>query len=117
MPKPYRKSLLSFLLPRLGREPPVPPSKLSIPMFQGVSIHGGPKACGAVKQVEARRFLAKSVPALPLAGCGIPGQCQCRYIKHKDRRSDARRLGDYGLMNSFYDGTERRSKQGRRRVD
>jgi hypothetical protein len=117
MPKPYRKSLLSFLLPRLGREPPQPVSKLSIPMFQGVSIHAGPKACGAVKQVDARRFLAKSVPALPLAGCGIPGQCQCRYVKYKERRSDARRLVDCGLTNSFFDGAERRSSQPRRKVD
>jgi hypothetical protein len=117
MPKPYRKSLLSFLLPRLGREPPVPAAKLSIPMFQGVSIHAGPKACGAVKQIDTRRFLAKSVPALPLAACGIAGQCQCRYVKHKDRRSDARRLVDCGLTNTFFDGAERRSKHRRRKGD
>lgn len=115
MPKPYRKSLLSFLIPRLGGEPPAPKT-LSVPAFQGVSIHPGAKACGAVKQVQTRRFLAKSVPALPLAGCGVPAQCQCRYVKHKDRRSDARRLGDCGLTNAFFDGAERRSTKPRRRA-
>lgn len=114
MPKPYRKSLLSFLLPRLGGEPPAREPKLSAPMFQGVSIQPGSKACNAVKQVGARRFLAKSVPALPLTGCGLAGQCHCRYVKHKDRRSDARRMGDYGLSNSFFDGIERRSNERRR---
>jgi hypothetical protein len=114
MPKPYRKSLLSFLLPRLGGEPPTRELKLSTPMFQGVSIQPGVKACNAVKQVGSRRFLAKSVPVLPLAGCGLQGQCHCRYVKHKDRRTDARRLIDCGLSNSFFDGIERRSKQRRR---
>jgi hypothetical protein len=39
MPKPYRKSLLSFLLPRLGGDSPPQRSKTTTPMFQGVSIH------------------------------------------------------------------------------
>jgi hypothetical protein len=114
MPKPYRKSLLSFLLPRLGGDPPAVEPKLSVPKFQGVSIQPGSKACGAVKQLDNRRFLAKSVPALPLAGCGIAGQCHCRYVKHKDRRSDPRRLVDCGLSVRFFDGVERRSNQRRR---
>lgn len=118
MPKPYRKSLLSFLLPRLGREPPTPPKRsLAIPAFQGVSIHPGAKACGAVKQLHTRRFLAKSVPAVPLATCGMPAQCHCRYVKHQDRRTDARRLVDCGLTSTLFDGAERRSKQRRRKAE
>ena len=91
MPKPYRKSLLSFLLPRLAPEPAPREAPLSVPKYQGVSIRPGSKACGAVKQLNQRRFLAKSVPSLPLAGCGLSGQCHCRYVKHADRRSDAGR--------------------------
>ena len=114
MPKPYRKSLLSFLLPRLAAEPALRETQLAVPKYQGVSIRPGSKACGAVKQLNQRRFLAKSVPSLPLAGCGLSAQCHCRYIKHVDRRSDARRLVDCGLTTSFFDGVERRSKQRRR---
>jgi hypothetical protein len=117
MPKPYRKSLLSLLLPRLGRDSPRQPSKPGMPMFQGVSIHRGPKVCGAAKQLGERRFLAKTAPVLPLAGCGMQGECRCRYVKHIDRRTEARRLVDVGVSNAFFDGKEQRSKNGRRTTD
>ncbi len=117
MPKPYRKSLLSFLLPRLGRDSPRQSSKPSTPMFQGVSIQCGPKACGAAKRVGTRRFLARTAPALPLVGCGMQGECRCRYVKHSDRRTEARRLMDDGVSTAFFDGTERRAKNGRRTTD
>jgi hypothetical protein len=117
MPKPYRKSLLSLLLPRLGRDSPRQPSKPSTPMFQSVSIDRGPKVCGAAKQLGERRFLVRTAPVLPLAGCGIQGECRCRYVKHSDRRTEARRLMDVGLSNAFFDGTEQRSKSGRRAKD
>jgi hypothetical protein len=117
MPKPYRKFLLSLLLPRLGRDSPRQPSKPSMPMFQGVSIHCGPKACGAAKQLGGRRLLARMAPVLPLAGCGMQGECRCRYVKHSDRRAEARRLMDVGVSTVFFDGTERRAKNGRRATD
>jgi hypothetical protein len=117
MPKPYRKSLLSLLLPRLGRDLPRQPPKPVMPMFQGVSIHRGPKVCGAVKELGEHRFLAKTAPVLPLVGCGMQGECRCRYVKHIDRRTEARRLVDVGVSNAFFDGKEQRFKNRRRATD
>jgi hypothetical protein len=119
MPRPYRKSLLSFLLPRLGRDPDPPrqPAKPSTPMFQGVSIQHGPKVCAMAKQIGDRRFLARKAPALPLTGCSMQGECRCRYVKHSDRRLDGRRLTDIGVSTAFFDGAERRAKRGRRKTD
>jgi hypothetical protein len=47
----------------------------------------------------------------------MQGECRCRYVKHSDRRAEARRLMDVGVSTAFFDGTERRSKNGRRATD
>jgi hypothetical protein len=44
-------------------------------------------------------------------------KCQCKYIKHKDRRSEARRLMDFGMAARLFDGKERRARRGRRGND
>jgi hypothetical protein len=82
-----------------------------------VSIHRGVKYCGVAKQLGARRFLARAAPALPLAGCGMQGQCQCRYVKHRDRRTEPRRLMDLGMRALIFDGREQRFRKGRRSSD
>ncbi|MGH8177777.1 MAG: hypothetical protein ACREV5_16095 [Steroidobacter sp.] len=117
MSKPYRKSLLSLLLPRLGGSPPRQEASPSTPMFQAVSIHRGSKACDLARQFGQHRFLAKKSPALPLPGCAMREQCQCRYIKHRDRRTDSRRLMDMGISTMVFDARERRFRKGRRATD
>ena len=44
--------------------------------------------------------------------------CQCKYIKHRDRRSEPRRLIDFGVAARLFDGKERRARRiGRRTSD
>jgi hypothetical protein len=118
MSKPYRKSLLSLLLPRLGGDPPQQTkTTAAAPAFQAVSIHPGAKVCATAKQLGDRRFLARTAPPLPLAGCTLQGGCQCRYVKHRDRRVDSRRLLNGGLAAQLFDGRERRARKGRRSSD
>jgi hypothetical protein len=47
----------------------------------------------------------------------MPASCQCRYVKHRDRRAEPRRLVDFGVSTRLFDGRERRSKGGRRSDD
>lgn len=86
--------------------------------FQSVSILQGPKACCASKDVAKIRFLTKQAPALPLAGCTMQDECHCRYVKHTDRRTEARRLIDVvGMSALLFESEERRAKAGRRKSD
>jgi hypothetical protein len=86
--------------------------------FQSVSILQGPKACCASKDLAKVRFLAKQAPALPLAKCSMQDQCHCRYVKHMDRRTEARRLIDVvGMSALLFESQERRAKAGRRKSD
>lgn len=83
--------------------------------YQSVSVVCGSKCCAAVKMLSAERFLAGSAPALPLASCTVPEQCNCCFRKYDDRRDDNRRLP--GEMTRWYGGTEKRLSRGRRQVD
>jgi hypothetical protein len=86
--------------------------------FQSVSILQGPKACCASKDVAKVRFLTKQAPQLPLASCTMQDQCHCRYVKHADRRTEARRLIDaMGMSALLFESQERRGKPGRRKGD
>ncbi|HEX2494976.1 MAG TPA: hypothetical protein VHK24_14490 [Steroidobacter sp.] len=116
MRKPLRKSLLSILT-RLAAEPAAQRPVRSASAFQAVSILGGVRVCDAARQLGAKRFLVKHAPSLPLAGCTMRNQCQCRYLKHHDRRTDPRRLSDAGLRVMMFDGKERRFRKGRRSTD
>ena len=85
--------------------------------FQAVSIHRGLQCCQLAKRFSEHRFLVRDAPALPLSGCSMRETCQCRYLKHKDRRSEPRRLIDFGLSTQLFDGRERRGRGGRRSHD
>lgn len=69
------------------------------------------------KKLSEHRFLAKDAPPVPLAGCTMKEHCQCRYLKHKDRRSESRRLVEFGMSARLFDGSERRRIGGRRKTD
>jgi hypothetical protein len=118
MRKPERRSLLSVLMARLRKSPQAPPAQYApTRRFQAISIYRGVTACDMARTFSEHRFLAKDAPPLPLGGCTMSAQCQCRYIKHRDRRGEARRLVDFGVAVRLFDGRERRSKRGRRADD
>jgi len=116
-----RKSLLDVLLSRLRKDPGktgAPVSSTSAPRpFQAVSIFRGVKACDVAKRFSDHRFLARDAPTLPLSGCSMTQACECRFLKHKDRRADRRRLDDFGSASRRNAGQERRQRNGRRASD
>jgi len=61
-------------------------------------------------------LLRHGAPPLPLAGCNMRKTCQCKYIKHRDRRSEPRRLIDFGVVARLFDGNERRARRAGRRT-
>lgn len=88
--------------------------------FHAVSIHAQDQCCGAVRAVEARRFLSEEAPGLPLPLCDQE-ICRCTYQHHDDRRSGARdrRYSEQLATDTarFWSLKNRRSKPGRRNGD
>ncbi|MET0496886.1 MAG: hypothetical protein ABW106_01310 [Steroidobacteraceae bacterium] len=118
MRKGFQASALDRLLTRLrGGEPKPaavrPPSR----PFQATSIYRGTDSCKMVRKFSEHRFLVKDAPPLPLMGCTMSARCDCRYVKHADRRSEARRLVEFGVSPILFDGKERRVMRGRRARD
>lgn len=113
-----RQSLLSTLLSRLRKSEPQKPSaaKPHAP-FQAIAIYRGLDACDMAKKFSEHRFLAREAPTLPLPGCTLAQNCQCRYLKFRDRRAEARRTNDFSAATRLYDQGERRGFRGRRRTD
>lgn len=109
-------SILSNLMTRLkGKLKPPPVMRQAPRPFQAISIYRGVVCCAMAKQFSEHRFLGKNAPSLPLAGCTMPERCECRYLKHKDRRSGERRLIDFSIAANMYSGSERRRSTSRRR--
>jgi hypothetical protein len=118
MSQPSRKSFLSKLFSPRTQDSPKPKSTSVRTSFQAVAIQRGPKGCcQKAQQLGQVRFLAKHAPVLPLMGCSMQGECQCRYVKHSDRRIDSRRLMDVGMSTVLFDTQERRLRKGRRTAD
>lgn len=117
MRKPTKKaSILGGLLARFGARKEPPESTGPLRPFQAISIHRGLICCDMARKFSEHRFLARSAPPLPLGGCTMRENCRCKYIKHKDRRSEPRRLIDFGVAERIFDGRERRAR-GRRSGD
>ena len=116
MPRPAKTSLLSGLLARFGarKEPPAATGPLR--PFQAISIYRGLICCDMARKFSEHRFLVRDAPPLPLAGCSMGKNCQCKYIKHKDRRAEPRRLIDFGVAARLFDGKEKRNRIGGRRT-
>jgi hypothetical protein len=115
MPKEAKKSLLAGLLARFRarKEPPAATGPLR--PFQAISIYRGLICCEMARKFSEHRFLVRDAPPLPLAGCSMRKACKCKYIKHRDRRAEPRRLMDFGVAARLFDGRERRARKGGRR--
>ena len=118
MPKRYRSSLIDTLLTRLGMKQPAKVTTAPrVRPFQAISILPGTVSCASAKKISGYRFLASNPPRLPLSECTLRKVCECRYIKHTDRRSDPRRVVDFGLKPMLFAAKERRAVRGRRMKD
>src|SRR5512145_2515685 len=98
--------------PRDSRAPP----PLKKDPWHAVSIVGGARACPAVTQLRAKRFLAAEAPRLPLAECTLASICRCTYRHYADRRATLRRAADRGMAGRYL-GVEKRSIPSRRKDD
>jgi hypothetical protein len=116
MRNPKRKSLLTVFLSRIGRRS-IEENRAPMRPFQAISIFRGVRACEIARKFSEHRFLARDAPLLPLSGCTMRESCECRYIRHKDRRTETRRLVDFGTAARTLGGRERRSRGGRRASD
>ena len=116
MPKQAKRSLLQGLLAGFSsrKEPPAVSGPLR--PFQAISIYRGLICCDMARKFSDHRFLVRDAPPLPLAGCSLAKTCQCKYIKHRDRRSEPRRLIDFGVVARLFDGNERRARRAGRRT-
>jgi len=88
-------------------------------LYQAASINYGGCACAAVKAMGEQRFLAAEAPQLPLGTCDS-AKCQCRYVRHVDRRAKEDRRAIYCLQTDLHavaGKEEHRSKSCRRRSD
>ena len=87
--------------------------------YRAASITYGGCACASVKSLGNKRFLASKAPQVPLANCDS-GKCQCRYIRHKDRRAGEDRRAAYCLQTDLHiveGNQEQRSNSMRRSSD
>ena len=88
-------------------------------IYQAASINPGGCACNAVKALGDKRFLAEEAPHMPLTNCDS-AKCQCRYVRHEDRRKREDRRAVYCLQTDLHvvaGKEEHRVKTCRRRVD
>ena len=89
-------------------------------LYHSASINYGGCACTAVKALGEKRFLAEQAPQIPLLNCDS-AKCQCRYVRHEDRRVAQDRRALYCLQTDLHvvaGQEEHRSKKvGRRRSD
>lgn len=80
--------------------------------FHAVSIEAGPRSCAEAKARDGRRYLSAAAPMLPLRECTQP-TCQCRYVHHKDRRTERDRRVNF-VNPHAHTMNERRGGSGRR---
>lgn len=104
-----------------GRQKPVktrhkPSTASAASKYQAVEIQFSRGACRAAQDAADARYLCDKAPLLPLADCDRPGACECRYVRHRDRRGDPRRKSEGALPTQSQQtaSAERRRDQGRR---
>jgi hypothetical protein len=87
--------------------------------FHAVSIVSGEQCCAQVKALQGVRLLSAQAPRLPIVGCTMGPNCQCRYQHHEDRRGPSRRSGLRSSVSSQWEltGGDRRRAGGRRDSD
>lgn len=88
-------------------------------IYQAASIKPGDCACSAVKPLGDKRFLSSEAPPLPLLNCDSE-KCQCRFVRHEDRRQREDRRAAYCLQTDLHTVAgkeEHRGKTCRRSAD
>jgi len=72
-----------------------------------------------VKALQGVRLLSAEAPRLPIVGCTMAQNCQCRYQHHEDRRGPSRRSGQRSSSSAQWEltGGDRRRAVGRRDSD
>ena len=90
--------------------------------YQAVSVASYGGGCSEVESIAGERFLVKTAPLIPLHGCASH-HCNCRYVRHDDRRhlGRDRRLG-VGMVSEMFDTSETQNRRfqkspGRRKTD
>lgn len=88
-----------------------------VSLYRGVQIVAGDKdCCRTVKILASQRFLTDEIPKLPLEQCDAT-ECRCSYKLFDDRRTDERRLSDFGydiISEMRTDDDQRSSDRDRR---
>jgi len=59
--------------------------------YHCVSVVPGKMSCAAALAIHGQRLLSPEAPRLPLGNCETPGECNCTYQHHDDRRAGPRR--------------------------
>jgi hypothetical protein len=85
--------------------------------FHAVTVVAGPNGCEQAKALKDVRLLSVDAPKLPMRDCDRQDQCDCRFVKHDDRRAGPRRREGTTDMTSTLRGVERRRVRGRRETD
>jgi hypothetical protein len=87
--------------------------------FHAVSIIPGKSCCTQVQSLQGVRLLSAQAPRLPIVGCTMAQNCQCRYQHHEDRRGPSRRSGLRSPIAGEWimTGGDRRRAVGRRDSD
>jgi len=83
--------------------------------FQAVRIHTRRDSCEKARSLAGQAFLCTQAPIIPLPECNKSVNCRCVYEHLTDRRTDARRDADVGLMARHVE-VDRRSHRRDRRV-
>jgi hypothetical protein len=81
-----------------GSAPSAAPTRPKTPVsaYHAVSIKLSDYPCTAARELAGQRFLSSEAPKLPLANCGNPAGCACRFVHHKDRRAGKDRRSPFG---------------------
>ncbi len=90
------------------RRPASPKNKVATRLpFSAVEISLGVGSCDAAKELVDQKLLAKDAPTFPLKGC--TQQCNCAWMKYRDRRQLNRRGIDDGLSEPIvFEATDNR---------
>lgn len=81
--------------------------------YKCVVIKAGLIACKQAEAMRDQRLLRDEAPVLPLAGCHI-GECECKFLRYDDRRTDERRNDLYISRSIFGGELDKREKTERR---
>jgi hypothetical protein len=84
--------------------------------YPAVAVITGSNCCPAVKLLKGTKKLAAAMPSLPLPDCTMRRECQCRFKKYADRRSEDedRRMFGASERSVWYSGEQRRKSPTRR---